>query len=274
MHKKKKYIKNSRNSTSNTNRKKKLEFILILFLSIIVLILFIMSPIFNVSEVIIYGNNHYTTQEIAQASGVLTGVNGFKSIGGNYKHYISLSYGQAEKNIILRCPYIKEVSVRYSIPDNVIIQVVERNPIILLPYLGTFLLTDKDGCVVETIDDVEKSNLPQIKGIKFKGYEIGQPLKIENKESFKELIFLIDTLTQEDKNDNFKIVEIIDTIDISDSNNIYLFIDSRLVVNVGSLDELNYKMKSLKQIFFKNIGEEEKGFLDYTAGDYPVFIPS
>mgnify|MGYP000949124890 CR=1 FL=1 len=274
MHTKKKYIKNSQNNDNIKKRKRKLEFILTSFLFIIVLVLFVMSPIFNVSNVSVYGNNHYTAQEIVKASEVVTGVNGFTDIGGTYKHYISLRYGQAEKKIIGKCPYIEEVSVKYSVPSKVIIQVKERNPIVLIPYLGSYLLVDRNGYVVDIINSDNKFNLPNIKGIKFKEYEIGHCLKIENKESFEELIILIDTLTEEDKSDTFKIAEIIDTIDISDSNNIYFFIDSRLVVNIGGLDELNYKIKSLKQIYFKNISKEEKGFLDFTAGEHPVFIPN
>ncbi|HOJ11594.1 MAG TPA: FtsQ-type POTRA domain-containing protein, partial [Clostridiales bacterium] len=201
------------------------------------------------------------------------GVNGFKNIGGNIKQFISLRYGQVEKSILQKCPYIKHATVKYLPPNKIMIQVEERTPVALIPYIGAFLLVDREGYILDTATGDEGILLPKIKGLNFTSYQIGQALNIENRDKFDELIILVDTLTQEDKNDNFKIVEKINTIDISDSNNLYLFIDSRIIVNLGSLDDLNYKIRSLHQIFFKNIGEGEKGFSDYTAGDYPVFIP-
>lgn len=272
MHKTKNEVKNRQNKEKKN--RKKLEIILVLFLSIVVLVMFMMSPIFNISEFIVHGNSRYTTQEIIGASRVSSGINGFKNIGGNYKHHISLRYGQAEKNLTQKYPYIKEAIVRYSIPDTVIIEITEREPLMLVPYLGTYLIVDRDGYVVETSGDKEKYNLPEVKGLKFTKYEIGQPLIFENKKIFNEVTFLIDTLTKEDKNDNFKIAVLIDRIDMSDEKNIHFLIDSRLVVNIGDVGQLDYKIKSLKQIFYKSLGESEKGFLDFATGDYPVFIPN
>ncbi|HHV96446.1 MAG TPA: FtsQ-type POTRA domain-containing protein [Clostridiaceae bacterium] len=262
-------------SDNKTKRNRiKIEIIFVLLLFVIVLFMFIMSPIFNISDIIVDGSSHYTAQEIINASGISIGENGFKNIGGNYKHYILFRYGQAEKNIISSLPYVKDVVVKYIIPNKVIINIEEREPVVLIPYLGTYLLTDRHGYVVETVSNPEEYNFPKIKGLKFSGYEIGQPLEIVNEKNFEDLILLIDTLTNEDKSDNFKITELINSIDISDKNNIHLTIDYRLAVNFGSIEQIDYKIKSLKQIFNKGIGKDEKGFLDFATGPYPVFIPN
>lgn len=151
---------------------------------------------------------------------------------------------------------------------------MERKPFVLIPYIGTFLVVDREGFVLETIDSKEKVSLPYVKGIKFSNYEIGQAVKIENIEYFEKLIILLDALTEEEKDDKFKLIDNIDTIDISDVNNIYMLIDSRLVVNIGDTFNLNYRIRTLKQILYKYIGNDETGMLDFTTGDYPVFIPS
>jgi len=273
MQRKKSEVRSTQNKKLK-NKRAKIEFILVLLLSFTVLIMFIMSPIFNISEVIVNNSNHYSSDEIIKASGISTGINGFKNIGGNYKHYILFRYGQAEENIISSLPYIKDVVVKYIIPNKVVINIEEREPIIIIPYLGTYLLTDRYGYVVETVSNPEEYIMPEIKGLKFSGYEIGQPLDIVNDKNFEDLILLIDTLTKVDKSDNFKITELINSIDISDKNNIHITIDLRLVVNVGSIEQIDYKVKSLKQIFFKGIGKDEKGFLDFATGPYPVFIPN
>ncbi|HOJ10807.1 MAG TPA: hypothetical protein PK733_09465, partial [Clostridiales bacterium] len=71
MHQDKKYKINT--NTGNLKYKdksirhirKKLEYITILFLIVAGLIVLIMSPIFNISNVYIYGNSHYSTEEIS-----------------------------------------------------------------------------------------------------------------------------------------------------------------------------------------------------------------
>ena len=52
-----------------------------------------------------------------------------------------------------------------------------------------------------------------------------------------------------------------------------MFVDSRLVANYGDLYDISYRIKMSKQIIQKNIDKNEKGILDFTKGDYPVFIP-
>ncbi|NSW90510.1 MAG: FtsQ-type POTRA domain-containing protein [Firmicutes bacterium] len=267
------YEKKTKIKEKRKRKKKKLKYIMIFVLLVTAMVLLGMSSIFNISRIHVSGVKYCTDEDVITASGIIKGTNGFKSIGGNLRNFLFLRYGQAEANILNKCPYIKNVTVKYILPDKVLIHVEEREPFVLIPYIGAFLLIDREGYVLKTVDYKEKFSLPLAKGVKFTNYEIGQALKIENKENFDKLIILIDTLTEEEKNDNFKLMDYIDTIDVSDINNIYLFVDSRLVVNYGDLYDLNYRIRAFKQIFYKNINKKEKGMLDFTVGDYPVFIP-
>ncbi len=254
--------------------KYKLKYLLVFVLLIAIIILLGISPLFNISRINVFGVKYYNDEDIIKASEIVEGVNGFKNIGGDLKNFFFLRYGQAEADILNKYPYIKDAVVKYNLPNKVTIHIKEREPYVLIPYIGAYLVVDRDGYVLETINDKEKYSIPFIKGLKFTNYEIGQVLEIENIKHFEKLLILIDALTEEEKNDNFKLMNCIDTIDIGDINNIYMFIDSRLVVNIGDLHKLNYRIRALKQIFFKNIGRDEKGMLDFTAGDYPVFIPA
>jgi cell division protein FtsQ len=254
--------------------KYKQRYLPVFLLLIAIIILLGISPLFNISKINVFGVNYYSDEDIIKVSGIVEGVNGFKNVGGGLKNFFFLRYGQAETDILNKCPYIKDVVVKYNLPNKVAIHIKEREPYVIIPYIGAYLVLDGYGHVLETVDDREKYSIPFIKGLKFTNYEIGQALEIENNRNFEKLLILIDALTEEEKNDNFKLIDNIDIIDVSDINNIHMFIDSRLVVNIGDLYELNYRIRALKQIINKNIGEDEKGMLDFTAGDYPVFIPA
>ncbi|NLC69696.1 MAG: hypothetical protein GX754_13150 [Clostridiaceae bacterium] len=143
----------------------------------------------------------------------------------------------------------------------------------MIPYIGAFLVADREGYVLETVERQEDMPLPVVKGLDFTGYQVGQVLNMEYTDNFNMLIILLNALTEEEKNDNFKLVDQIDIIDVSDTDNIRVFVDSRLVVNYGDLYDISYRIKMSKQIIQKNIDKNEKGILDFTKGDYPVFIP-
>jgi cell division protein FtsQ len=232
-----------------------------------------LSPVFNISKIKVVGASHYNDKEIIKISGIFEGVNGFKNIGGNIRNFLSLRYGQAETSIINKCSYIKDVEVRYNFLNKVTIHIKERSPYMLVPYIGAYLIVDRYGYVLETIGEKDKHIIPFVKGLKFIGYEIGQTLEIENQDSFKKLIVLLDALTEEEKNDNFKLEDNVSVIDISDIENVHLLIDSRIIVNLGDLYDLDYRIRALKQIININIGKEEKGILDFTISEYPIFKP-
>lgn len=274
MEKNKRYRnKNDYNKKRQARRKKALKIIIFIVMLSSILVLFCMSPLFDISQIQVEGAEHCKEENIINASGISIGQNGFRYIGGNFRNFIFLRYGQAELNILNSFPYIKDAVVRYILPNKVLISIEEREPYALVPYIGAFLLIDREGYVLEVTGEKEKFDMPYVKGLRFNNYEIGKALQITNKANFNKLIILIDALTEEEKNDNFKLMNYIDTIDVGDVNNIYLYIDSRLIVNYGDLQDINYRIKILKNIFHKSLTKEDRGLIDFTVGDNPVFIP-
>lgn len=266
------------NKGIKNKKRKKSRYTIAIILFILVLlssgmVLLGMSSVFNISAIQVVGAKHCKSEDVIKASGIWKGTNGFKNIGGSLWNFICLRYGQVEANILRKFSYVKNVTVRYVLPNKVLIQVEEREPFVLIPYIGAFLLIDKEGYVLETLEGQEEASLPIAKGLDFVGYELGQALKIKNMENFDMLIILLNALTEEEKNDNFKLIDQIDIIDVSDAENICVFINSRLVVNYGDLYDLSYRIKMSKQIVHKSIDKNEKGILDFTKGDYPVFMP-
>lgn len=250
-----------------------LKFILILCLFLATLVLAALSPLFNIDHIEVYGNRHYESRDIVDATGITVGSNGFKTIGSSLTNIFTLRYGNAEQSVLKYYPYVKDVKVRYIIPGKVRIEITERDPIAVVPYLGTSLIIDNEGYVLGTVKSTEKHNLPVVKGLRFEDFELGQALKVDNRESLDQVINVMKAVNSSDKEDRFKIKNLIKFIDASDKNRVCLFIDSRIVVNLGDLKDLDYRIRVLKQLFLKNFKKEDKGFLDFTTGENPVFMP-
>jgi len=250
-----------------------LKSILIFALFTITLVLIGLSPVFNIKSIEVSGNKHYDSQDVVDATDITVGSNGFRTIGSNLFNILTLRYGNAEKLILKTRPYVKEVKVKFLPPSKVKIDLIERNPVAVVPYYGTGLIIDDEGYILGTETAEERSSLPMIVGLKFENFELGQPIKLDDQLCLSQAFSVIKAVSESDKDDNFKIGEFIGSIDVSDKNKVCLFIDSRIVVNLGNLKDLDYRIRLLKQIFFKNIKDEDKGLLDFTTGENVVFIP-
>lgn len=263
------------NKPAKTRKKfKRLKFWLksILMLGLVsgTMVLLGLSPLFNISEIEVQGNRHYSSRTIAEVADISMGNNGFKTIGKDLRYILLLRYGEAEERILKNCPYAKDVTVRYKIPGKILIDMVERDVMCIVHYLGTSLVLDYEGYVLDTVKDTVKQEFPSVKGLKFEYYELGKKLVLENPGSIDKVVQVLKAVNDADNNDEFKIFELVESIDVSDDEKVFLFIDSRLAVNLGDLQDINYRINMLKHIFLRNIKNTDKGLLDFTAGENPV----
>jgi len=250
-----------------------LKFVIILAILLTSIVFMALSPFFNINAIEVNGTKRYSSDALADLSGIISGKNGFKQIGSSPASILMFRFGNAEKILRKECPYIKEVKVRYIIPSKAVIDIVERTVFAVVPCLGTSLLVDNDGYVLESVSGDEKQNVLVIKGLKISGYKIGGKLADENSESFRCAKKVIDAVHEMDKKERKKLFEKIDSVDVSNLQKVYVVIESRVVVNLGNLQDLNYRISTMKTIFEKNIKKNEKGMLDFTSGENPVFTP-
>lgn len=250
-----------------------LKFIAVLVLIVTTVVLLALSPLFNIKGIEVEGNRHYKSDEIITTANIPVGSNGFKTIGSSVRNILALRYGIAESNIKKSSPYIKSVTARFAVPSKVKITVVERSPAFIVPYMGANLLMDREGFIVDSIAKAEGLNLPMIKGLNFGSYELGQPLKADNPDKIPTAVRVMDVIESLDNSSNFKVLKLINYIDVNDQAKISLYLDSRITVNLGNIQDLNYRISFMRQVFQKNIKKGEKGTLDFTNGEKPSFIP-
>lgn len=250
-----------------------LKFILTTGLLVTTLVLLALSPLFAVYRIEVKGAVHYSEESLISLSGAVKGENGFRQVGSSPGNILMLRVGSAEQAIRQGCPYIKTVKVRYVLPGTIVIDTLERTAAAAVPFMGTSLLVDKEGFVLETLSPDSIPETPYINGLKFESYELGKKPEYTNPEAVQAAFRLLDELQALDRNRPEKLYDSVDSVDVGDLSAISFSLQSRLKVKLGDMQDLNYKLSSTKTIFEKNIKKEDKGILDFTSGENPVFKP-
>ncbi|TYQ13139.1 UNVERIFIED_CONTAM: cell division protein FtsQ [Acetivibrio alkalicellulosi] len=252
-----------------------IKFFIGMILSIMALVGIALSPLFYVNSIEVYGNKHYNNSEVVNMSKIRLGENWFRELGFELKGILTFRSVEAENNILKGCPYVKDVDVKMSFPRRVKINITEREPFVLLPYISTSLVVDYDGYVLDTVNESIKSTLPVIRGLNISRYALGQRLELEDFKGFNTFVEIYDIIDMVQNDINKKrLDQYIVYIDVSDVENIIMYVDSRITVNLGSYRDLSeYNIVFLKEMFFNRIGSEEKGYIDFTTGNNPTFIP-
>ncbi|MCX8130345.1 MAG: FtsQ-type POTRA domain-containing protein [Clostridia bacterium] len=274
-------INNNKVNEHKKNKKRKknfkrlffwIKFILITALLVTTIVLLALSPLFNITRVEVKGSQRYEQGDIISTSGVIIGNNGFKTIGSNIKNFFTFRYGNAEEEILKTYPYIKSVIVRFIVPGKVRISITERKPEAVVESVTSNLIIDNEAYVLETIGKKVIKGMPLIKGLKFSSFEIGKSLNIADSGAYKDAFRLINQVKELDNKGGEKLYNHIYSIDVADRQKIRASIDSRITVNFGNLNFLEYRLDFCKHILFTKLGKEDKGYLDMTT-EKPSFTP-
>ena len=259
--------------------KKKLKKVLTWIKTMLVIALFVttvvyaaLSPFFNINEIVVKGASHYDNQSLIEVSGLNKGENGFRQIFNNPGKFYFLRIGSAERKITEECPYIKNVKVRVIIPSKVSIEVKEREAAAIISMTGSNLLIDRERVLLEINPEMKELDLPVIKGIKLDAYKPGKQIDMQE-DLLISAFNVYDTIREMDTRNTDKLLPSVDYVDIGDIYNIRFSLQSRVIVNLGKLEDLNYKMNAVQTIFNKNIKKDERGKLDFSIDGNPVFTP-
>lgn len=231
-----------------------------------------MSPFFNITNINAEQTPHYSENALITASGITKGTNGFITMFTRPGRFYFLRIGDAENSIVENCPYVRSAKVRYLPPSSVSIDVVERKAAVVLIISDKTLLIDEDEYLLEIDPKTYDKSLPVIKGIKCDQLLPGKKMALD-KDSLLSAVDVFDTIEKVDENYEDKLLPVVDYVDIEDKYNILVSMDSRIIVNLGEAEDLNYKINAAHTIYYENINKNEKGKLDFSANGNPVFTP-
>ena len=234
--------------------RKKFKVVIFLAIFIFVMIALLVSPLFQVRQLDIYGNDVITRHEILEISGLSVGINIF-----------TFNARGAASRLSEGLPYARDVSIVRHFPDRVAVHLIERVPVANLrpAAISTYLLIDSEG-VVLAVQNMPRWGLPQITGLSFDAFTVGQPLVVDNPLVFKDILELSSI---------FRIYDFMpNMVDFSNPRDIVLT-KGNFRIYFGSMDDAQTKVRYINEILQQS--PTDRGSLNIRNFDNPSlrFIP-
>ncbi len=246
---KKKSKKSSENKNTNKKSTKKQEkarkkrksvirlikFTMIIFLLIGGGIYFLLSPVFNIKEIEIKGNNKLTSEEIISLSQIQLDENTFKIVKN-----------KIEKNIKQNA-YVENIKITRKFPDKILITIEERTPSFIITLANAYVYINNQGYFLEISKN--KLELPMLTGYltKEEDIQVGQRLCMEDLQRLNDVLQIMQTAQSNE------ISNLITKINIENKQNYILELkNEKKTVHVGDISNLSTKMLYIKSIIEQN----------------------
>lgn len=191
---------------------------------------------FLLSDIIVTGNETYSSEYIVEQSGLQLG-----------QHMFTVDLDEAETNIE-EDPYLQVDSVTYIFPSRVRIVVSERHEAAGIIGLDYNVIIDENGYVLAMGAGTDISGLLQVTGVNMTGFQLGQRLGESDDFSTATLISMIAKLLEYELMGNIK------AIDLTTPLATTMTVSNGLKIHVGQPTDLDTKFESLKEnlpTFFK-----------------------
>ncbi len=242
--KKKKLIKKKKKT------RVKRRFIVFLFLLVCISTIFVVlkAPFFNVKTIECIGQTTLSQEEVIKIAGAKTDVNIFSTGVGTMKRRLS------------EHPVISECNVRRIFPNKIKIWVREAKPVICVEDNGMFLLADKNGSIIKSVDAKTKDaaeGISKLANFKPASVKVGENMFDKADSGHRVILDCIGVL------DKLDMIGNVTSIEASDLSDISLQYQDRLSIMLGSYDDMDYKLTFIKKVIDENISKYEKAILDY-----------
>lgn len=224
---------------------------------IIVVVLMFMTPIFNIRQIAVSGNNVVTLEEINEKVGDLIGRNLFKT-------------GEADISRRLKgIPYIDEVSVSKNlIPPTVRIAVTECQPAAYIGIDSATSVIDSDLKVLGDRSVFAEGNIPNIIGVETVSGNVGETLALADAEKAEILTIALKTM------ERTGILDKVRDFDVTETTSIKFRYEDRLDVLCGTQLDLERKLRLFKEtVYNNNLSNDANGTIDLSVVGKAVYNP-
>lgn len=217
-----------------------IKILMIVFILIGAIAYFLLSPIFNIKNINVSGNEKISSEEILSLSQLKKDENIFK-----------INKNETRENVKQNA-YIDTVEIKRTLPDTVTIVVTERTATYQINYSNLYMLINNQGYMLETTEMNE--NMPVIVGITTNEEDIktGNRLCVEDLEKLEDVL----RISESAKSNNLE--ELITKIDITNKEDYIIEMKAeKKTVHLGDTTNLALKMLYVSDIISKEKDEGE-----------------
>ena len=255
------------NRTSNTTKKVKkvnkktaiikwlIKWTILLVALAISIVMFMMSPLFNLSEIQVINNEKLSSDTIISLSEIQIGDNIYK---------ISK---RKTVNKIKQNAYIESVKIERKLPDKINITIKERRPTFMLEYANSYVYINNQGYILEISE--QKLECPIIMGYETPEDNIkpGNRLNEQDLEKLSTVLKIVETA-----NGN-EIGNLITRINIEDKQNYTLVLEEeKKTVYLGDASNLSNRIPHLKVVLKEEQGVEGEIFINGDLNKQKVYF--
>ena len=218
--------------------------VLLLCLTAIVLL---GAGVFQVKKITVISGGTLSEDVIINLSGISRGDNIFK-----------ISKAKVKK------------SISFRLPAEVVLEVRERVPVAVLPYLSSHIIIDRSGFILDIVKQRDDEPCPVVEGVPLTSLTKGTLLSAGEHESYKEKM-LLRLLGEIDK---WKVGGLLKGIGLENPDDILLTTKDGIQVQIGQAVELDKKFGWLKSEAYQSVLKNGKGgTLDVRVPDKAVYRP-
>lgn len=239
------------------NRKKiNISIIVLLLIAICGTIYYLTTPVFNISNVEIYGNDKNTVETYISLT----------KINIESTNIFAITNNNIRKNL-KENPYVEEVSIKRKLPNTLQIYITERKVSYQIEYSNNYIYLDNQGYILEISE--EKKDIPIIKGLSTikESIQIGQRLIDED-------LIKLNTVAKIVNYCKYNIIENkITSINVTDDTNyIVYFGEDKKTLYLGDASNLSERLSLLKTILKNEEDKEIEIFMNGNLNEDNVYI--
>ncbi len=208
------------------------------------------TPIFNIKEIQVAGNEQVSTEEIQSLSQIQLDENIFRNLKSNII------------NNVKENAYIDNVTVKRILPDKIQIQVQERQVRFMLKLLNSYIYISSQGYLLE-ISETPKQ-VPIIEGISTPEEEltVGNRLNVQDLEALQTVLQI---MSNSEENE---ISQFITSINIQNKNDYTIYFESKSkTAHLGDATNLDTRILYVKAILEAEEGKVGEIFVNGDLND-------
>lgn len=228
-------------------------YLLIFFLlSTLIFMILFKTSYFEISDIVVNNNIEVSKEEIVAYSGVNIGDNTFK-----------LKISDIREKII-RTPFIKDVTIKRKLPSKLMIEVMERQKIAAIHYMGLYFFVDNEGVILYTSNEIDGTYV--IEGFEFESFTEGEKIRVKSDEDLKKSIQICGMLEGSDLAIKPKITCI--------EGEFSLYLNESFRIKLGRGENIERRFAIFESIYKDLISKNvDTGVVDISHDGYPTYSP-